>query len=798
MSLPKNPIRRAGLAFSTALKILRNDPTGAAGAIGAIFPSVARNAPRRGTPELIQAYNELPWLHAVVHRIAEGYAATTWRVYGTRRRQDAGKLQRFFRERHLQRAVGWRHRHTAMRALRAKGVELVEIEDHPLPHLIEMANPFHVGPAARKLDSVYFDLAGETFAVMERAEAGPMTGMPVALWPIPPHWVQDTPRPERPSFRVKLPGRGGEWDVPETEMLWLLDPDPFHPYSRGSGAGRALADELDTDEFASKHLKHFFFNRARPDFVAWVKPAVGQDVVDESELRRLQVKWENEHRGFFRSWRPHFTNRDLQIHEFQGQDLQKQQAIQLREYERDTIVQVLGVPPEILGILQNSNRATIDAADYLFARWVLEPRLEMRRAFYQEQLVPLFDDRAIIDYDSPVPDDRTFLLDVSKAHPYAFNVDELRAMAEQEPLEDDQGRVRPVPISVTFTEDLRDLASLDSGPSDPEAGDEAGDADDDKGLLDVARVSGFLKHSTRLLKGAGEPTEYEVIHRIADRLEPRVRAVFLRAVRAAKNNIDLAALEAAVASGQIEAALAALPIDEIRDALDDSTRGLGTILRKALSASAQAARRDLETRLGISLTFDAENPAATAWVQRHVGERITEIHEANRQAIRNVIADAFQRGGHPHETARLIRSHIGLHEQARRRAARFQAALEADGVAGNTLQARMARFTDALLRERAVTIARTETLDGANAGQRLLWEDASRRGDLRRDDWRQEWVVTPDDALDTRICEPMPYLEANKAVPIGGMFTTGDGRQIAGPTAHPRCRCTVRLVRVTT
>jgi len=44
----------------------------------------------------------------------------------------------------------------------------------------------------------------------------------------------------------------------------------------------ALADELDTDEFAAKFTKSFFFNRARPDLVIFRKD------LDREEAKRLE------------------------------------------------------------------------------------------------------------------------------------------------------------------------------------------------------------------------------------------------------------------------------------------------------------------------------------------------------------------------------------------------------------------------------------------------------------------------------------------------------------------------------
>ena len=122
------------------------------------------------------------------------------------------------------------------------------------------------------------------------------------------------------------------------------------------------------------------------------------------------------------------------------QNFQHLQLSDLRKSVRDICLQVWGVPPEILGILENSNRATIDAADYLFSKWVIVPRLEAWRLDFQRLLVPEFDERLILDYDSPVQEDTAFRAEVMKAMPWNFEADEVREVAGLSPLDDDKGK----------------------------------------------------------------------------------------------------------------------------------------------------------------------------------------------------------------------------------------------------------------------------------------------------------------------------------------------------------------------
>jgi hypothetical protein len=105
------------------------------------------------------------------------------------------------------------------------------------------------------------------------------------------------------------------------------------------------------------------------------------------------------------------------------------QFSELRSQEADIIMQVWGIPPELFGRLANSNRATITLALQIFGKSVLVPRLERLRHWLQANLVPEYDSPLILEYDSPVPEDREFSLSVMKAQPAAFQLNEYRELA---------------------------------------------------------------------------------------------------------------------------------------------------------------------------------------------------------------------------------------------------------------------------------------------------------------------------------------------------------------------------------
>ena len=345
-----------------------------------------------------------------------------------------------------------------------------EIENHPLLDLIDNANPIMTGRTARQVTQTYLDLKGEAFWIMERNGQG----MPIELWPVPPHWIIDVPYLGQPFFRVNFQGWQGV--IPQTEVVWLKDPDPENPYARGAGIAEALSDELETDEYAAKHTKAWFYNRATPDILVGIQGA------GEDQLRAAKQKWENEHKGFYKAFRSHWHSGKMDVVQL-SQTFADQQLISLREFERNTIVQVFGCPPEVVGIIDNSNRATIEAADYLFTRWVLTPRLELLRSEMQERLVPEFDERLILDYVSPIPEDREHLLKVAQAAPWSRTVNEWREMQELEPVVG--GEIFRVPMALmaeppNVAPDTEPEPQPPPVPSPPEPDEPQSEEDDTK------------------------------------------------------------------------------------------------------------------------------------------------------------------------------------------------------------------------------------------------------------------------------------------------------------------------------
>lgn len=527
-----------------------------------IFPS--GQPPRRGTRELLQAYRTHPWLRAVAHRIAKDVSSVPLVLYRpvTSRGQRARRQLRFMTAVQRRDALGG--------GLRSGDFDVVDA--HPLLDFFFKLNPILRRHNTLHVTQVWCDLKGDGFWILERNSAG----MPVEAWPIPPHWCAETPSASMRGFRFSH--NGWQKVVPESDVVWFRQPDAENPYGRGAGLAESLADELDVDEFAARHLKSFFFNRALPDAFISI-----EGLSDRDEALRYEEKLRQKHQGVGKGFQVHVTSGKVDVQQL-GTSLRDQNILPLRQAQRDTIVQVFNVPPEVLGIVENSNRSTIDAASYLYQSGVVCPRLDALVDTLQP-LVESVEPTMVLGYLSPVPEDREFRRTVMAAIPSCFTVDEHRALAGLAPLPEASGDVLYQPFTPPAVPALPAPAEPPALPP-PAGGTDAEPADvQDAEAVDEAKSA----HRRALRRGDVQRSLEDVFAVLTPiQLQRRVKPVMESELESQVNEI-------------------------------------------------------LET-LGFNGSFDIRNPIAAGIIDEHTGERIVDINETTRLALQQTITEGFMEG----------------------------------------------------------------------------------------------------------------------------------------------------------
>lgn len=180
--------------------------------------------------------------------------------------------------------------------------------------------------------------------------------------------------------------------------------------------------------------------------------------------------------------------------------------------------------------------------------------------------------------------------------------------------------------------------------------------------------------------------------------------------------------------------------------------------------------------------FDGGNPSAARAAQRYAARMVVEISHETMMALRAIVVRSIREGIPPYDAARMIRPLIGLTTQQAQAVMNYRQGLIDLGLDSMRVNTLVDRYAARKLRERAETIARTETMKALNTGAREAWRQAQKTG-LLGPGAVKEWITTPDERL-CPVCQPMDGVQ----VPLGEPFRTGNG-PLQGPPAHPRCRC---------
>lgn len=274
-----------------------------------------------------------------------------------------------------------------------------EITNHRFLDFMEQPNPLYemTSSAIWRLHEIYLMLVGESFFLVERDEHN----RPVELWNVPPHWVKMTPYLGNPTYTIVSPG-GLTMQVPVDDMFVMKQLNPLDPFLRGLGIAESIADEVEIDEYAAKFQKRFFYNDATPP-VVFLMP----DATDD-QRKAFLARWNQRHKGVENSHRAAALSGNVDVKELGSSDGKNLGFIESRIAIRDAVLEHFGVPREIMGITENSNRATADAAQYIYAKNVLTSRIRAREEAINKQLLPMFGSGLVWRYDAVIPYDKDF------------------------------------------------------------------------------------------------------------------------------------------------------------------------------------------------------------------------------------------------------------------------------------------------------------------------------------------------------------------------------------------------------
>ncbi len=666
--------------------------------------------------------------------------------------------------------------------VRVNGYAAVPLPEHELYDLLDRPMPMYPeidGVALLKMTSVCVDLVGEYFWLKIRSDTAP-NGPPIQLYAIPPAWVAMTPTLSQPYFLVYPFGvtAGNAFPVPAEDMIWFKDVDMTDPYSRGRGMAEGIVDEATADELAGKMQKNYMYNSGVPEGILFAPN------VSEAQAQAVKDGWRQKISGYINNRAgPAILNWKDANYQAIGLSPKEVDMVESRKFWRDEANSFFRTPPEIVGVVENSNRSTIDASRYLFGLNVLRPCLYFFERVLDRQLIAAdFDNRLVLRFDNVVLEDETtkYTRISEGLAKGVVMVDEFRAFLKLPP--DPKGGqvyLRPFNVvQVPFNSEPVESAPVVPDPGDrdgvpnkpPVQTDDQNDTDEVDGTIPAKAIIRIVEKATipalRIVSAkdlrrkaiwtafdktatAGEPAFIAAVKKFAGNQRARFQKAFNDAIET--GTTPEGAVEAGYASAfgsasdkAMKAGFAGPWLASMGNGRDHALSILGSMKGK----------KDALPEVGG--TFEVTNDRFNEWVDtvglaKAKGMNDTTLSELKKQT-QAAISQGISDGSTNADIAKAILA-------------------ASDGV------------YDEMTTTRAKTIARTETATSVNFGQVQTYKAEGVKS--------KEWLAVQDDRTrDDHAEADGQVVGIDEEFDVGGDSIDSPGSG-SDPAENINCRCTI-------
>lgn len=261
-------------------------------------------------------------------------------------------------------------------------------------------NDVFAGDWMREAGQQHYELTGETWIVVELAEG--FSDLPLAMWVVRPDRIK--PVPGENTFLagyVYTSVDGEKVPLKVNEVLSIRRPNPTDLY-RGIGAIQSTLLEIQSARAAAEWNRNFFRNGAMPGGVIEVP-----EELTDGQFRTLLTRWRESHKGVSRAHRVGVLEHGAKFNPV-TYSIKDMQMTEVRGMTRDSIMESFGISRHMLGITEDVNRASANAGEYMFAKYIDRPRANRWRAMANNFYLPLFGPTARdleFDYENLVPSD---------------------------------------------------------------------------------------------------------------------------------------------------------------------------------------------------------------------------------------------------------------------------------------------------------------------------------------------------------------------------------------------------------
>jgi HK97 family phage portal protein len=344
------------------------------------------------------------WIYAAANLNANAVASNPLRLF-TRRRANKQKLFDTRPPSNKQRNYLYGNDFVqpstvVMRKIAEFGEDWEEVTDkHPVLQLIQQSNAINNGFDMSVLRILYGELTGNSyFHVVLNQDLG----IPFALYAMPSQWVEIVPD-EKEFIKGYLYGasKGKRIMFPKDEVIHFKRPNPkdlYYGMGKLEAAWGVAMQNIATHEMDLA----LFQNHARPDMLAIFKGNASPDQIVQFKHAINEELRGTKQRGKFLA-----INADLELKplSFPPKDMNG------RDDVVEEIAAVFGVPVSMM----KANDPNLASATAGYAAWrqtTILPLCRMDEETLNAILLPMYgiQDDAVLVYDNPVPSDKVFEL----------------------------------------------------------------------------------------------------------------------------------------------------------------------------------------------------------------------------------------------------------------------------------------------------------------------------------------------------------------------------------------------------
>jgi len=309
------------------------------------------NVPTRKNLDFQKAYLENEWIYSAINKKASAISTSKLRIF------------------------------------KKRGENKVEIDKHPALDLINRPNDFLTRIDFLFSISLYLDLVGEAFFLIDKKAN--------ELWALEPDKMEVISDEKNFINQYKY---NGTQTFKSDQILHFKEMNPVNQW-RGASPLKSASETIDADNAAKLWNLKFFENGAKPSNILKTKENLSRDAIET-----LKKQWSQFNENVRNAHKTAILPSGL---EFESTTSQKEMDfVNLGNSARDRILAILGVPKEIIGLVENTNRSNAEASEYNFKKNTILPRLIKIAEKLTLDFLPVFDNSEglYFEFDDPTPE----------------------------------------------------------------------------------------------------------------------------------------------------------------------------------------------------------------------------------------------------------------------------------------------------------------------------------------------------------------------------------------------------------